>query len=109
MMAASIVAIIVFLFILYWFDPSTHGFYPRCLFFCLTGWRCPACGMLRAMHRFLHGNFIMGIRFNLLAPIIGGFSIILIAFPHCLGKTVVWWSIGVLVVLWTITRNVAGL
>ena len=41
----------------FFFNPSTHGFYPVCLFHSLTGLNCPGCGMTRALYALLHGNF----------------------------------------------------
>ncbi len=49
--------------ILYRWNPATAGFYPVCPFFALTGWYCPGCGSLRALHQILHGN--LGAAFDL--------------------------------------------
>lgn len=38
------------------FDPATSGVFPPCPLHYLTGWYCPGCGSLRAMHVLLHGN-----------------------------------------------------
>jgi hypothetical protein len=38
------------------FDPATSGIFPPCPVHYLTGWYCPGCGSLRAMHQLLHGN-----------------------------------------------------
>lgn len=40
------------------FDPATAGIFPPCPVHYLTGWYCPGCGSLRAMHALLHGNFV---------------------------------------------------
>jgi hypothetical protein len=50
--------------VLFFFDPATHGFYPRCAFHELTGLECPGCGTLRALHQLLHGNFLAAWRLN---------------------------------------------
>ena len=42
--------------VVFFFNPSTHGFYPVCLFHALTGWNCPGCGGTRAAYALLHGN-----------------------------------------------------
>ena len=52
------------LFVLYRFDPITHGFYPICFFHQTTGLLCPGCGSLRAIHQLLHGNITQAFRFN---------------------------------------------
>lgn len=49
--------------VLYRWNPATAGFYPICPFFALTGWYCPGCGSLRALHQLLHGN--LGTAFDL--------------------------------------------
>src|ERR1700735_860826 len=38
------------------FDPATTVFFPPCPVHYLTGWYCPGCGSLRAIHQLLHGN-----------------------------------------------------
>jgi len=38
------------------FDPATSGIFPPCPVHYLTGWNCPGCGSLRAIHQLLHGN-----------------------------------------------------
>jgi len=43
-------------FMLRVFDPATSGVFPPCPVRYLTGWYCPGCGSLRAMHQLLHGN-----------------------------------------------------
>ena len=60
---------------LYLFNPSEHAFYPRCAFYQMTGWQCPGCGGLRAMHQLLHGHLLVALKFNALAvlalPLVG--------------------------------------
>lgn len=38
------------------FDPASSGVFPPCPVHYLTGWYCPGCGSLRAIHQLLHGN-----------------------------------------------------
>ena len=38
------------------FDPARSGIFPPCPVRYLTGWYCPGCGSLRALHQLLHGN-----------------------------------------------------
>jgi len=59
-------AVIGALAVLYWFNPAQHGFYPRCALYQTTGWLCPGCGSLRAMHQLLHGHVADAFRLNAL-------------------------------------------
>jgi hypothetical protein len=52
MLAVSAVALIT----LHSIDPATSGVFPPCPVQYLTGWYCPGCGSLRALHQLLHGN-----------------------------------------------------
>ena len=38
------------------FDPATTWWFPSCPFHALTGWLCPLCGSLRAVHALLQGS-----------------------------------------------------
>lgn len=37
-------------------SPEEPGHYPTCPFLALTGWFCPGCGSLRAVHALAHGD-----------------------------------------------------
>lgn len=50
--AASVAGLVI----LRIYDPATSGVFPPCPIFYLTGWYCPGCGSLRALHQLLHGN-----------------------------------------------------
>ena len=52
--------------VLYFFNPSTHGFYPICLFHNLTGLNCPGCGGTRSAYALLHGNVALALKDNAL-------------------------------------------
>ncbi len=49
---------------LYVFDPRNPGGYPVCPFLGLTGYHCPGCGTLRALHQLLHGNVLGALGYN---------------------------------------------
>ena len=50
--------------VLYTFDPRNPGTYLICPFLGLTGYHCPGCGTLRALHQLLHGNIITALGYN---------------------------------------------
>jgi hypothetical protein len=50
----------------FFFNPSTHGFYPVCLFHALTGLNCPGCGLTRALYALLHRNLRLALKDNAL-------------------------------------------
>ena len=38
------------------YDPATSTLFPPCPLHYFTGWYCPGCGSLRAIHQLLQGN-----------------------------------------------------
>lgn len=50
--------------VLFLFDPSRSAFYPVCYFHQFTGWLCPGCGSLRALHHLTHGELATAFRCN---------------------------------------------
>lgn len=44
--------------------PGLGGYSPGCLMRKATGLHCPGCGMTRASHALLHGDFAAAFRFN---------------------------------------------
>jgi hypothetical protein len=67
---AGLLAALAGLAVLYFFDPATHGFYPLCPLYRMTGLQCPGCGGLRALHQLLHGHLGAAWRFNPLVIIL---------------------------------------
>lgn len=61
-------------------DPNQPGHYPTCPFLAITGWYCPGCGALRAMHDLLHGDLHGALARNPLA---------VLAVPYLVGA---WWA-----------------
>jgi hypothetical protein len=55
-MTTVVAGIVAAAFVLYVFDPATSRLFPPCPLRYLTGWYCPGCGSLRAIHQLLHGN-----------------------------------------------------
>ncbi|MFJ8042748.1 DUF2752 domain-containing protein [Kitasatospora sp. NPDC096147] len=48
-------------------DPNVPGHYPVCPVLAATGWWCPGCGGLRAVHALAHGDLVTAAHDNLLA------------------------------------------
>ena len=57
------------------FKPAGQFFYPRCLLYTMTGLQCPGCGLTRALHAGLRGDFATAWKMNalgiLIAPLLG--------------------------------------
>ena len=51
---------------LYILDPREPGNYPVCPFLGVTGYHCPGCGTLRALHQLLYGNPVSALGYNVL-------------------------------------------
>src|SRR3974390_2973253 len=52
------------------YDPATAGIFPACPVHYFTGWYCPGCGSLRAIHQLLHGNLQAAWAMNPLAMVL---------------------------------------
>jgi hypothetical protein len=66
--------------LLFAFDPATTWWFPSCPFRAVTGWLCPFCGSLRALHAILRGSPRIALELNPLA--IAGLVLGLIALGH---------------------------
>jgi hypothetical protein len=57
-------------------DPHVQGSYGVCPFYALTGWWCPGCGGLRAMHNLTEGRILDAVHSNaFLLPLVLGFTL----------------------------------
>lgn len=75
---------------LYTFDPRNPGTYRICPFLGLTGYHCPGCGTLRALHQLLHGNVITALGYNPLTVL----SLPFIAYSFVDGAMRTYWQKG---------------
>jgi len=57
-------------------DPNAAGHYPTCPFLAITGWYCPGCGALRAVHALAHGDVITALARNPFAVIAIGYLVV---------------------------------
>ena len=51
-------------FIYFNFNPIDSRWFPQCFIKTLTGWSCPSCGVQRALHSLLHGNWREALSYN---------------------------------------------
>jgi hypothetical protein len=63
-LAVVIGATVVILCFLLFFDPAKSDFYPPCPFYTVTGFYCPGCGSLRAIHQLCCGNLVAAFGLN---------------------------------------------
>lgn len=64
-------------------DPNEPGHYPTCPFLAVTGWFCPGCGSLRAIHALAHGDLREALARN---------PLMVVTVP----ALVVWWAVWLL-------------
>ena len=53
----------------WYFDPTTAGFFPACPLYAITGFACPGCGMTRGFHALFHGDILTALDYNALIPL----------------------------------------
>ncbi len=112
-LAAAGVAAVVF-----FFNPSTHGFYPVCTFHQVTGLNCPGCGGTRALYALLHGHWQLALKDNALFMILLPAAALRGAWlglkrmrgrpagPFLPAKG--WWMVAAVAVVFTVVRNLPG-
>lgn len=111
------IVIVLGIFIYFSFNPEDYPF-PQCPFRLLTGYKCPGCGSQRAMHQLLHLNIAKAFSYNaLLVLAIPFLAFLLLAdilryrYPKLYvasRNTAMSWCVLVIIVSWTIVRNVFG-
>jgi hypothetical protein len=99
-------------------DPNVAGHYPTCPFLAVTGWYCPGCGGLRAVHALVHGDLVTALARNPFAVVVLGYLVVSWAVWLC--RTVTgrparrlappWVLYGVLgaILAFSVLRNVPG-
>lgn len=117
-MILAIVAVLLFVLVYGFFDPTRVSFFPKCLFHQLTGLQCPGCGSQRALHQLLHLNVAGAFHYNafmvLCIPLLGFLlfaELFAARFPRvhqAAHNTWFSWTILVIVLLWWLLRNIFG-
>jgi hypothetical protein len=104
--------VLAFLIVLRASDPATSGLFAPCPFRALTGWLCPGCGTLRALHALLHGRVLTALRLN---------PVMIAALPYVGWELARWvarrpplpvrarvcWALVGLLAAWWLARNLA--
>jgi hypothetical protein len=114
--SASAALVAVAVGVLRVFNPATAWFFPPCPFRALTGYLCPGCGTLRALHQLLNGHVAAAFRLNplmmVLLPCVGyaGASDVLEAvfgrgLPRVFLRPVFIWMLLAIIILFWIVRN----
>ncbi len=109
--------LLVILALLYFGAPGDETWWLKCPLFQLTGWKCPLCGLQRAVHAFLHGNFLAAWCYNpalwFLLPYVGVW--LLGSYSERVARTKVYawctslrvvFAVLLLLCMWGVARNV---
>lgn len=91
--------------VLWFFDPEATPILPSGLLTSFTSFECPACGMTRATHSLLHGQWARALDFNPLAPLILSTFLALLFFPKLLLSNRLLILITVIATAFTLWRN----
>ena len=102
----GIIAAFAGVLLLFFYNPETTSFYPRCPFYVLTGLKCPGCGTLRGIHALLHFRIVDALRLNPLMVMSIPLLVVLLISPRSCKS--VWMSRSVLLVVlaYWIIRNI---
>jgi hypothetical protein len=99
-------------------DPSHPGHYPVCPLYALTGLYCPLCGCLRATHAMTRLDLGAAAGYNPVWLVVA--PVLVVAWGAWLVRSWrgtsprpvpawAWWTVGALLVAFTVLRNVPGL
>lgn len=114
-----IILLIVFAAFYFVFDPMEWGFMPQCVFHRVTGLQCAGCGSQRMLHALLHGDIAGAFRANAFA-VVSIPAIIFLAWVELnrRKRPVIYKKVysppliiivGILLIAWTIVRNLSNL
>jgi hypothetical protein len=119
LLLAGILAAIVAVVALRIFDPALSGIFPPCPLHALTGWYCPGCGSLRALHQLLNGHIAGAFAMNPFAVIAlpflcyglasqAGYEIRGRYLPHFFIPGTWIWAMAAVIVAFGVARNIAA-
>ncbi|MBN1550116.1 DUF2752 domain-containing protein [bacterium] len=104
--AGSGLLLLAALVMLYLQNPETSYFFPPCPFHYLTGFYCPGCGSLRAIHELLHLDIMAALDNNPLMVISIPILIVLQIWKKILYHPVTPWIAFVIIIVYGILRNI---
>src|SRR5215216_3287807 len=73
----------------WYFDPTSAGFFPVCPLYSMTGFACPGCGLTRGFHALFHGDIVSALDYNALLPFFAlmiGFGFMALVFYAAKGR-----------------------
>ena len=91
--------------VLFFFDPAVTRIFAPCPFHSLTGYHCPGCGSLRAVHALLHGELRAAFALNPLMVLSIPFLGLLAWKPRWALQVWVPWTAMALLIAYGIARN----
>ena len=116
--ASAVVALAAgWLSVVYLLDPGSSDLYPPCPVLALTGFYCPGCGTLRALHQLTIGHPVAALDLNPLMVVLLPFVAYFLASHAMLALTgrslrrffvrpeLIWALLGVVLVYWLL-RNI---
>lgn len=117
--AALVVAVVIAAIAVYkFFDPMESSIFPRCVFYSVTGLKCPGCGTQRALHAMLSGdlaaawhyNAFLGVMLPVIALLLGAEGLRKREPQLYVAVNSKWVVVAVLVavVAWWVVRNALG-
>lgn len=113
-----VIIVVSFGTIFYFFNPENSLWFPKCPFYLLTGYQCPACGIQRAAYQLLHLHFKEAFYYNPFLIISLPYALLLIGvtwivpqfrFPKLRAfcyHTITVRTYTLLIVVWWIVRNI---
>ena len=95
------------LVLLYLFHPAKTAIFLPCPFHFVTGYHCPGCGSLRAIHNLLHGNVEAAMSLNPLMVLSIPFVGVMLLKPAWIYKPWVPWVTFGIIISYGIARNIS--
>jgi len=102
---------------LFFVNPASVAFLPRCPLYMRTGLYCPGCGATRAVHEILHGRWLAALRLNALftlsLPCLAALGLYRWAAPRCGWRAIAihwkphWtWLLLTVILVFGVVRNI---